>query len=75
MGVLSGYGLLLLTAALNETLKVSLDHRIVKNWVKAVAEAQGSAKQSQLVNEALHDPVVAEFVEHALRSQEEAKFT
>lgn len=75
MCVLSSYGSLLLTAASNESLKVLLDHRIVKDWVKTVAEAQGSEKQCQLVNEALDDPVVAEFVEQAFRSQEEAKFT
>ena len=75
MCVLSSYGSLLLTAASNESLKVLLDHRIVKDWVKTVAEAQGSEKQSRLVNEALDDPVVAEFVEQAFRSQEEVKFT
>ena len=75
MCVLSSYGSLLLTAASNESLKGLLDHQIVKDWVKAVAEAQGSEKQSQLVNEALDDPVVAEFVEQAFRSQEEVKFT
>jgi len=38
--------------------------------VKAIAEAQGSERQSQMVKEALDDPAVAEFVEHAFRCQE-----
>jgi len=63
--------LLLLTAVSDDSLKGSLlDHQIVKHWVKAIAEAQGSERQSQMVKEALDDPAVAEFVEHAFRCQE-----